>query len=317
MELFLVLCRRKTIGGFFSQTNGSGFYLFTASHSLILRKPSLFRIHHMILKSAIEWVHVCVEIDSIQNVVKVSVNGGNISTLTGVLTPRETRQLSMFIGIPPPDIRSSYPRQFTGLVSNINIYLHNSQLDIQEISADPCLHATSGDFLAWEGTDWIKHGDGDHLLEVDMEAADVCNENPVIRMALPLEMSWLDANETCHMLSTSGTLADIRTNQDVHKMVESTSQSCDYMWTPYVRAEQGDTYLSSNDGQEIGNLTWFGNEPSGEKFVAVYLSFGIPSLLTATDTEEFCVACKIPKGSIFTLWGVCKYSLLGSRVSRN
>ena len=147
-----------------------------------------------------------------------------------------------------------------------------------------------------------------------MEAAEVCNENLEITMPLPLEMSWLDANKTCHLLSTRGTLADIRNNRDVHKMVDSSSQSCDYMWTPYVRDQQRGTYLSSNDGQEIGNLIWFGNEPSGQKFVAVYLSFGIPRLLTASDTEEFCVACRIPKGSIFTLWGVCKYSLLGLRV---
>ena len=80
----------------------------------------------MILKSAIEWIHVCVEINSIQNVVKVSVNGGNISTMTGALKPTEERQLSMFIGLPPPDIRSSYPRQFIGMVSNINIYLFNT-----------------------------------------------------------------------------------------------------------------------------------------------------------------------------------------------
>ena len=265
----------------------------------------------MILKSAIEWIHVCVEINSIQNVVKVSVNGGNISTMTGALKPTEERQLSMFIGLPPPDIRSSYPRQFIGMVSNINIYLFNTELNIQKLSSDPCLHATRGDFMAWEDSDWIKHGDGQHLLEVELEAPDVCNENPLITMPLPLEMSWQDANQTCHLLSTSGNLADIRNNHDVHKMVESSSQSCDYMWTPYVHDGQRQTYISSNDGQEIRNLTWFGNEPSGEKFVAVYLSFGIPRLLTASDTEEFCVACKIPKGSIFTLWGVCKYSLLG------
>ena len=267
----------------------------------------------MILKSAIEWIHVCVEIDSVQNVVKVSVNGGNISTMTGALKPTEDRQLSMFVGLPPPDIRSSYPQQFTGMVSNINIYLFRPELNIQSLSSDPCLHATRGDLLAWEEADWIKHDDGRHLLEVELEAAEVCNENPLITMPLPLEMSWSDANQTCHMLSTTGTLADIRNNQDVHKMVASTSQSCDYMWTPYVHDEQRDTYLSSNDGKEIGNLVWFGNEPSGQKYVAVYLSFGIPRLLTASETEEFCVACKIPKGSIFTLWGVCKYSLLGMR----
>ena len=267
----------------------------------------------MILKSAVEWVHVCVEINSIQNVVKVSVNGGNISTMTGALKPTEERPLSMLIGIPPPDIRNSYPRQFIGMVSNVNIYKFNTELNIQRISSDPCLHATRGDFLAWEDAEWIKHGVGEHLLEVDMEAAQVCNENLEIRMPLPLEMTWLDANETCHMLSTKGTLADIRNNQDVHKMVESSSQSCDYMWTPYLLDEQRGTYISSNDGQEIGDLSWFGNEPSGQKFVTVYLSFGIPWLLTASDTEEFCVACKIPKGSIFTLWGVCKYSLLGLR----
>ena len=268
----------------------------------------------MILKSAIEWVHVCVEINTVQNVVKVSVNGGNISTMTGALKPTEERELSMYIGKPPPEIRDSYPRQFTGMVSNVNIYKFNTELNIQGLSSDPCLHTNSGDLLAWEEAEWIKHDNGSHLLEIEMEAAQVCNENLEIRMPLPLEMSWKDANETCTMLSTSGTLADIRNNQDVHKMVDSSSQSCDYMWTPYLLDEERGTYISSNDGQEIGDLIWFGNEPSGQKYVAVYLSFGIPKLLTASATEEFCVACKIPKGSIFTLWGVCKYSLLGSRV---
>ena len=112
--------------------------------------------------------------------------------------------------------------------------------------------------------------------------------------------------------SNKGSLAEIRNVKDVHAMVAGSSKTCDYMWTSYIYSPAQDTYLSSNTGLHIGNLSWFGNEPSGRKpFVAVYMSFGIPKLLTASESEEFCVACRIPKESIFTLWGVCKYSLLG------
>ena len=65
----------------------------------------------MILKSAKEWIHVCVEVQSILNIVRVSVNGGNISTITGALVESEERDLAIFIGIPPPEIRESYTRQ--------------------------------------------------------------------------------------------------------------------------------------------------------------------------------------------------------------
>ena len=65
----------------------------------------------MILKSAKEWIHVCVEVESIQNIVRVSVNGGNISTITGALEVSEERDLSIFVGIPPAEIREFYPRQ--------------------------------------------------------------------------------------------------------------------------------------------------------------------------------------------------------------
>ena len=130
--------------------------------------------------------------------------------MIGALSPSQERELSMFVGIPAPELRETYSRQFTGIVSNINIYNFNEDLDIQRMSSDPCLHALQGDFLAWQDIDWVKHGE-EHLKVIDVGHEEVCNEDPLITMSLPLEMNRIDANNTCHLLRDR-----LKTQKDYH-----------------------------------------------------------------------------------------------------
>ena len=104
------------------------------------------RIHKAPLRSARSWFHICVKVsrDNQVSAVNVSVNGGNITSMERELEVRDLTKIIINLGLAHPSQRERFDSQFTGLITNINIYKATSQLDIQKMSSDPCQFASSG-----------------------------------------------------------------------------------------------------------------------------------------------------------------------------
>ena len=269
------------------------------------------RIQHGPLLSAREWLHVCVRLDRELALLNVSVNGGEMRTLglEQEVKPEDLTRINIDVGLSPPVWREKYPEQFLGLVTNINIYQDTSgQLDIQKMSSNPCQFAAAGDLLAWEDTEWVE--DGEHLEQIDLEPGEVCDEDddqPMFNIPLVLKLNWFNANRTCNILN-NGTISEMRDLTEVNSITSKFRRRCDYIWSPYVFSESKPEFQSSD-------LSWYGNVQGPGPFVAVYLFTSTPQLLKFAATERFCVACRVQKRRVFTLWGVCDQSLLGKKGS--
>ena len=211
-----------------------------------------------------EWLHVCVKVDSQLSLVKVSVNGGETSSLAMErrLNSQDLRKIHVQLGIPPPELREKYPYQFSGLITNINIYRDSSsQRDLRKMSSDPCQFAAAGDLLAWEDMEWEEQGE--HLQHISLEPSEVCDHKNRFNIPLVLKLNWFDANKTCHILN-NGTISEMRDSTKA-KM----SRECDFIWTPYVLDESKQEFRSSNTGKPLGNLPWFWNAPGNGQFLGV------------------------------------------------
>merc|ERR1712155_102034 len=67
------------------------------------------------------WIHVCVEVDTINGTLRASINGGNVTTVEKVkgLTPGQKLNLRLGVG---HDNRDDNLYQYFGSMSNINIF---------------------------------------------------------------------------------------------------------------------------------------------------------------------------------------------------
>ena len=269
------------------------------------------RIHRGPLVSALEWLHVCVQVDWSLALLNVSVNGEEVSSfqLERELNSQDLRRINMQLGVPPPAMRQKYSYQFLGLITNINIYRDtSSQLDIQKMSSDPCQFAATGDLLAWEDSEWVEQGR--HLEQINLEQSEVCGDQTMFNIPLVLKLNWFDANRTCHILN-NGTISEMKDLTEVNSITSKLNTKCDFVWSSYVLNETDKQYRSSNTGNSIGNLSWFWDGPGNGKFVAVSMYNSDHWLMDFTYQERFCVSCNVQKRRIFTLWGVCDQSLLG------
>ena len=276
---------------------------------------SWLRIHKAPLRSAKAWFHICVRVNQEHqlSVVNVSVNGGNIKSMKQELEVRDMTNIVIHLGTAHHIIRPTFGSQYTGMITNINIYKANSRLDIQKMSSDPCQFASSGDVLAWEDMEWERHGD--HIEDVIVEDGQVCGDKPNFNIPLILDLNWFSADKTCHILN-NGTISEMNDVTDVGFISSSFNRSCDYIWSPYIYNESTRNFSSYNTGNHIENLlrniSWYWDSPEQGKYVAVYLrSLNKYMIRDFDDTETFCVSCNVPKETVFTMWGVCDQSLLG------
>ena len=271
------------------------------------------RIHRAPLRSARSWFHICVKVsrDSQVSAVNVSVNGGEITSMEQELEVRDLSNIIIQLGLAHHTY--SLHLQYTGMITNINIYKADSQLDIQEMSSDPCQFASSGDILAWEDMEWDQQGD--FLEDLIVEDGEVCGDQPNFNIPLILDLNWFTADRTCQILN-NGTISEMNDLTDIGFISSKFNRFCDYIWSPYIYNESISNFSSYNSGNHIENLlrniSWYWDSPEQGKYVAIYRKHINRTMIRDFNaTEKFCVSCNIPKETVFTMWGVCDQSLLG------
>ena len=67
------------------------------------------------------WVHICVEVDTIKGMLRASINGGNVTTVTNVQGLTPVPKLHLRLGVVHESYHLQQPEQFIGAVANVNI----------------------------------------------------------------------------------------------------------------------------------------------------------------------------------------------------
>ena len=90
---------------------------------IFIRFHYWYKLGKVTRETFLHWVHVCVEVDTIKSMLRASINGGNVTTVTNVQGLSPVPKLNLRLGI-VHDTYMNIPNiaQFFGSVTNINIY---------------------------------------------------------------------------------------------------------------------------------------------------------------------------------------------------
>ena len=198
-------------------------------------------------------------------------------------------------------------------MTNINFYHHG--LDIVDLTKNIC--DRPGSMYTWSEMRFEAAGNA-RVEQVSEENICVKNNSLTAIIALPQQMSFLEANFTCKRL-VKGTIMDLKTADDL-EVIRSLGQDgrCLCYWTPYSDEEQEGSFISVNDNQTLPELlTWYPGDPNQgaeANFAAVSgpLDAAPLMLMDAQNSRQCCVVCSFQQETRFRLRGVCKNSFFGN-----
>ena len=180
--------------GFYSQ--GQGRYKLFANTKFNFWYQLLWNVPR---ETFLDWIHICVDVDTVTSRLRTSLNGGNVTTVTDIegLTP--VPRLYLQLGV----VAESYsyygdlvPVQFIGAVGNVNIYksVEGGAQDPLTFS-NPCNVSSveKSMYLAWSNTKWNVVGEGVEEKEVDRKV--LFSATKVLNFRIPFLLNRFEATK--------------------------------------------------------------------------------------------------------------------------
>ena len=204
----------------------------------------------------LNWVHVCVEVDTVNGTLRASINGGNVTRVNNVGGLNPTPRLYLRLGV----VHQSYDRnqkQFLGAVTNINIFNLDQDGDdnmLVSISGSPCnLWGEKSKYLAWSDAKWDVSGEGVKAEKVDLKS--ICLVSKMINFRIPLLWNKVEATEECKKyghgkISKPNPAMKNVSNIDIVNMYGELFEQCDFFWTTFT-----DKYIENTFVDELTNET--------------------------------------------------------------
>jgi hypothetical protein len=277
------------------------------------------------------WMHICADVDTVTGTLSVSLNGrpalnATIKHLQGGNKPTFLKG-KLGIGISKVEEAYGGTRQFVGSVTNINLFFHDADKSIEDMSRSPCSHV--GDFMAWTNADFDWKGPMSNDIKVEIERS--CEKtisngkkssNTVYSLLLPTEMSWTEAQHKCNALGKA-TMTDINNDGELQHMVrwvKETRSSCLALWTPITDKAVEGVFLNSNTRAVVPFLPFLDGQPNGgtsENAVELLLENYIGYRDTNADNPGRCVSCTLKSSTTFRLRGLCQSSHMGKYIKKH
>ena len=148
-----------------------------------------------------------------------------------------------------------------GAVTDVNIW--SRTLSRPEVTAwSRCQGNTAGDSLAWDTADLVITGG---LQLGDVEAAEVCLENPDLKVyrAFNLSLTFSETEKFCRNLG--GVLAVADSQETLERMMEAHSKSCDgssSLYSGYTDRQVEGEWRDVNTGASLAWGNWEPNSPT-------------------------------------------------------
>ena len=239
-----------------------GFWYYRPDYVLwvYIRFHHWYKMGKVTRETFLHWVHICVEVDTIKGVLRASINGGNVTTVTNVegLTP--VPKLHLRLGIVHHSYRGlSHIAQFWGSVTDINILTletNVNELVISEASVgSSCGSIESSTYLSWSNTKWNVIGEAVEEEEVDREV--LFSASKVLNFRIPFFLKKFKATAECFKygnasISKPPMSAMINfTNVDFENIYGKHFGQCEYFWTPFTDKYIEGTFIDEVDNESI------------------------------------------------------------------
>ena len=267
------------------------------------------------------WMHICIDIDLIAGKLSASINGRPIVTeeAAELLTDKPSK-LNLILGL----VDHSWQRgqQFPDSVANINVFHSSGQKTIGQLSMNPCLFASAGDYMAWSEMTWNKTGK--YMRELEVEDGIVCDVGKDYKIPLPIEMTWPETKQTCTNLGHAK-VTEVSTKDELFEFVtwfDKEHGPCRDIWTPFTDDKEEGVFISTNNDKPVDFLPWMIGQPNGgtlQNNLAIRATSDGLSNITSESlnyhdvkySNQYCGSCSLDKRTSFTLWGRCEFTYLG------
>ena len=267
------------------------------------------------------WIHVCVEVDTVNGALRASINGGNVTTVEKVrgLTPGQKLNLRLGVG---HDNRDDNLYQYFGSVSNINIFTVQKEIEVEENlrTQSSCEQIGNSFFQSWMDSKWKVIGKGAHAEELDEKV--FCSKSTVLNFRIPLLWNKHEATKECrkygeHANISKPPLLDRNDTTDVDMKniygEKYTDTQCKYFWTHFTDQYEEDCFVDENADESTmynsRDINWSRGEPQGGRRENYLVIRQQTKAFDDMDWEkEICVSCEVEKSTKFSLRGVCNSS---------
>ena len=174
------------------------------------------------------WINVCVEINIVTKIFKLSVNGEVLQRGSTEFNFRENYNLNLKLG-QTENSWSLQKYQFVGMVRSVNIFSMKvlKNISVENLSNEPESYEKIADLLSWDDTNWNLYGSNVQWKTIE--------DDPLYSdsIKLPHLLSFQVARKVCSLLG--GYISDVSENQNVTKldlMVENIDPFG--FWIPYT-----------------------------------------------------------------------------------
>ena len=267
------------------------------------------------------WIHVCVEVDTINGTLRASINGGNVTTVEKVRGLNPGQKLHMRLGL-GHDNRDDNLYQHFGSVSNINIFTLQNGVKVKENlrTKSACEQIGYSFFQSWMDSKWKIIGKGAHEEELDEKV--FCSKSTVLNFRIPLLWNKHEATKECrkyaeHANISKPPLLDRNDTTDVDMKniygEKYTDTQCKYFWTHFTDQYEEGCFVDENTDKSTmynsSDINWSRGEPQGGRRENYLVIRQQTKAFDDMDWEkEICVSCEVEKSTKFSLRGVCNSS---------
>ena len=298
-----------------------GFWKLTLDYVLMvnIRYDRWYDLGQVTREAFLFWIHICVEVDTINGTLRASINGGNVTTVEKVKGLAPAQKLHMRLGV-GHDNRDNNLYQYFGSVSNINIFtiqtgVKESHLLLTTRSA--CNQIKNTFFQSWIDSRWKVIGKGTHEEELNEKV--FCSKSTALNFRIPLQWNKHEATKECRKYGEHANLSkpplldrNDTTDVDMKKIYGENYTQCKYYWTHFTDEYEEDCFVdetSNKSRKYISNtINWSRSEPNGGRREN-YIVIRPQKTFDDMDWEkEVCVSCEVEKSTKFSLRGVCNNS---------
>ena len=282
-----------------------GFWYFKQLWVNIFHQDLWYHLGDLESQDLFEWMHICLEIDLVNETMSASMNGKKyeVTNVVGI-DPSIDLSLNIRLGIVhTSDGESKF--QFNGKITNINIYLPIGE-DIANLTKNLCINRADIEILSWSDMKWEFSGKIAEVVETDSNL--VCPSSQYADLTIPLKWTKDRAVDMCSKLGNG----KITTFQTSYASRSNDGNECTDYWTPYLYSLAEGTVTNEITKLEEDIVWWPGYPKNRSDFSTILFRVTKRYYYNVAKIREECLTCNTSLKTKYTLRGNCKYSFLGN-----
>jgi len=250
-------------------------------------------------------IHICLEVDTINDLLRISIDGNKAVAVKGVnMRDEKPEKLNRNLVIGKSD--SGEPlggqTQFVGDVASIKMF--NATTDLENLTQSFCFSKYSMFDLSWNIFGNVE--------TYEQEDYKICENKKPFDLMIHTQVCWQESLDLCKRLN-SGSVHEIKDESDMYEtLIKMKERSCEAVWTTINDIQKEDEFVKGSTGLRASYLPWGESEPNhGRSGYCVALKHDPVGFADLPCGYQKCASCIVNVEDTFRFLGVCESTFLG------